>query len=353
MAQERNDIMNKLKQIFACATCFFGLLLAFTGGGIEAEASIDQWSSYNSDALNAFGIDQYYFNDYFQMNRWEIPSDGSSIITNIGLEQLGKDGLLMFAWEGIADHAYPSHVNSKITVQFINGEFRVVKSGGSSAVDNLFLAYIKDLSGLHNSYIEKYENRTPTQPKIYVKGNVVDIYVPYVYYTEEETLYIEKQFENKLKVLTGKEFDAQFRWSKFSTVEKYDNRYDTNYATNHGYFNKNIGNFLGQMGIGHLISFNCVSLYTDGQYMANPDYIIVDYTLGEFLNTYASVWHGGITPYTQRVILGNLTWNLFYSAKVTRFICTDYTLTLRAGKYLDVEPSEDYLGYYYNEGVKK
>ena len=339
------------KKILMIFICFSGALFVSNYYSNDVNAYVEDKQDYNSDALNSFGITNNYFNDYYQYTRKEIKNNN---LNKNERKQLGKDGLLMFAYKDIMGHARPSDVNNKITVHYQNEEFRIVKSGGNYAVDALFLAYIEDLSGLYNREVERDGGKL-VQPKITVNGNNVEIYVPYVYYTKEEKQYFNKQFENKLKVLTGKDFNVSFRFSKKENVAKFDKKYDYNAATNHIVFNNRIWKFI--MDNNAVNTYNNISnecpRYENGKYMSYPEYNIVPCTLAEFLNDYANRWHNGVSPYTQRFILGNLTWNLFYSAKVERVIFEDYTVTLRAGKYLDIELSEEYLSSYYNEGVLK
>ena len=349
----------KKKALMGIVGLFSAITLAFTGGVTEVNAYYEGMQfkeNYNTDALKAFGITDDYFHSYFDMTRLIVTSDMNSAERN----QLAKDGLMMFAWEGIQSHSLPSQVNNGITIHYVDGDFRIVGSGGSSAIDNLFLAFVQDLGG--NGHIDKVvekEHRTPTQPRILVNGRNVELYVPYVYYNKNERKYVEKQLENKLKVLTGADFNVTFKSSKKSSVDKYDKKYgvhvvkERNGVYGGAYDNSNLLNFLCDRHLEFTMDFNETARYENGNYMSYPDYYIVhDYKLYEFLDEWAYKWHGGSNAYTQRIILGNIVWNLFNSARVTRLVFEDFTLTLRAGKYLDIEPSEQYLSPLYNEGVQ-
>lgn len=335
---------------------------------IEAARYSENIKDWNSSALEEFGIPDSYFNQYFDMNRFTVDSS----MSDSELNQLERDGLLMFAYEDIIGHAYPSNVNNGITIHFVAntndgylidndtyGNFEIVSSGGSYAVDMLFLTYIRDLSGIHNSNIMASGGNL-VQPRITVSGNKVDLYIPYVYYSKNEREYYAKQLENKLKVLTGSEFDVTFRSSDKSTVEQYDAIFECNAISDSKYvYGQELSKFLlnneaiAAPGVVER-AYNESSVYKDGNYYANPNLIFVHAVyFSDFLDEYANQWHGGVSPYTQRFILGNLIWNLFYSAKVERVVFMDYTLTLRAGKYLDIELSEPYINYYFNEGVIK
>ena len=339
---------------------------------VEAARYSEDINDWNSSALDAFDIDKNFFDGYMSMTRSLVTSDMESGYIN----QLEKDGLLMFAYEDIIGHSYPSNVNNGITIHFTESTsgkesfysidddtaagFQIVGSGGSTSVDYLFLSFIRDLSnGMLNAAILR-EGGNLTQPTVKVDGNDIDVYIPYVYYPSDVRKYYATQLSNKLEVLTGKKFDVTIRTSKESTVRKLNDKYG-------------IENFKDTVGSLLLYSYvvsnkftidpdsqvqyienNNPSVYKMGQCYANPNLLFVhNITLAEFLNSGAEQRHNGVSPYTQRYVLADLVYELFFTAKVNRVVFSDYTITLRAGRYLDIESSEYYIGYYFNEGIIK
>lgn len=345
--------MFKFKKIMFSLFACFGLFLNFNYLALPTvEASVD----YNNDLAKAFNLSDEYMNAY-----WDKVTDGKYR----GLDELHEDGALTqkevdglekqlktelavgLESGGIGlGHVYPSDINNDLTIHFNleGGIFEVVKTSGNPTVDTLVLRFIQYTSSESAIYSGYNQTGKLIQPTWKVKGNKIDLYVPYVYYPKETRLYLAKQLENKLEALTGKDYAVTFRTSKQENAEKYDGCYTSGGFPTIPY---EINNVLYSIKDSDYVAFkwnsNLPGCY-NGKYLAMPNAFRIQYTnLSDFAVMLADYYGYSDDGQGHRMALATFLTELYYCPNVNRIILDDYTITFRAGKILDIEDSTIYI----------
>ena len=321
-------------------------ILTLSLGSISVNAAYN--SEYNSSALEAFGVSESDLDSYLDAIDDRSSFNQLDYYYGAGdwIDLFEQDVMTTFGHSIYIGRAYPSDVNNAIQVKYDRSfdGFIIKQSGGSNAVDVLFLSYVRQLGDVDMMY-EMYNSKGDSmkQPTVTVNGDNIDFYIPYVYYNKGTREYIAKQISNKLEVLTGKEFNVKFRTSDLWYVKAIDGR------INEPIYNINTIYFIEDMyaGAGYNVDIrvqdNGLPTYTNGNYYSNADYVIIDHLgLRGFLNVGSETLFGtelwGIERTDEITVLTHLVRNLFYSADVDTIVFSDYTITLRAGRYLEIQP---------------
>lgn len=224
--------MFKFKRLMVCLISCFTLFLSFNYFSVPtAEAAV----SYNTDLAKAWGISDKYMNNFYKKMWYDSQSadpynelnykDGDNeldYMQNTFNKQLNAALIMRLG------HCYPSDINSKLSIKVNEyNQFYIKESSGNETIDLLILNYVKTLgkAGRITSFNEKYNKNV--QPTWKVKGNKIDFYIPCVRYDSDVEKEIETSLEKKLKVLTGKSFDVNFRGSQEKSMQKYFNESTT------------------------------------------------------------------------------------------------------------------------------
>lgn len=313
-------------------------------------------TGYNANAYKAFGLSEKYMNAFD--SKWADGTYGKNDLRNVNLKKDStvtalENQTLALVSAMLDDNV--GTVSNDITIHYREDKNKFyIKSGGDTIVTNIIYRAVEAIG--FEGYMYAYNDNV--QPKFTVKGDSIDLYVPAVYYNKETRTYLAKQISNRLKVVTGKTYKVKVRTTRKENL-KVDNNLTVNsnlLAMSHDdpIYDTVIYPYRAEM------EYNPKLPYYDGKtYWSNPSYLIFSgYDLADYLTdrgidiAESRGWDYSIGE-CQRIALAELVYNQFINPTVVRYVFDDYTVTLRAGKTLDIEPSEEYLGYLYNEGVMK
>ena len=363
----KNNYLLKL----AVGGTLFASALVLNGSQEVGAEPILGW--YNENAIKEFNISKDYVEQFDIQFETGLHDYNLSFDTQYERDFLELDTLTLLSSYlqnglpynefGYMDTKELGRVSNKITVHYNNGEFELVDCE-DTIVANLILNFVRgvaDYVTTDNAHEEL--GVFAKQPRFYVSEKDIDIFVPYVYYNKDTRKYLATQLANRLEVLTGVRYDVHFRTSFESTVKKYN---PLNIGEQNGLF---ISNFLMKVeetyhiqnrydtyGMSYYMP-NKLPIYENGQYWANPSYIVFEeFTLSQYLTErgISIAEYMGVDCMIgecQRMALAELTYFQFMQPTVVRFVFSDYTVTLRAGRYLDIELSDRYLEACYSNNV--
>lgn len=213
----------------ALVSCF-ALLLCFNN---YSTPTVEAAVSYNTDLAKAWGLSNKYMNNFYK-KMW-YGSQKADPYDPLGYKDGDNQKVIDYMQNTFAKqlraaltmrlgHCYPSDVNSKLSIKVnSSGQFYIKKSSGNETIDLLIFNYVQSLGNANRikNFNSKYGKNV--QPTWTVKGNKIDFYIPCVRYSPSVEKQIETSLEKKLKVLTGKTFDVNFRGSQEKSMKKYFN----------------------------------------------------------------------------------------------------------------------------------
>lgn len=361
---------NYLLKLTVGGTLFASALVLNNTQEVGAEPILG-W--YNENAIEEFNISKDYVEQFDIQFETGLHDYNLSFDTQYERDFLELDTLTLLSSYlqnglpynelGYMQTKELGRVSNNITVHYNGKEFELVDCEDTIVAD-LILNFVKGVANI--VAIDNAHDKLGVfakQPSFYVSEKDIDIFVPYTYYNKDTRKYLATQLANRLEVLTGVRYDVSFRTSFESTVKKYD----TNSNVEHN--DLFINNFLWKVEEAYHVQNryddynmsyympNKLPIYENGQYWANPSYIVFEeLTLLQYLTERGI----GIAEYMgvdymigecQRMALAELTYFQFMQPTVVRFVFSDYTVTLRAGRYLDIELSDRYLEACYSNNV--
>ena len=152
--------------------------------------------------------------------------------------------------------------------------------------------------------------------------------------------------ENKLEALVGKDYSVTFRCSKAENVAKYSNAYNEGYIAVPFSIIETMSNIKDSNYWSYQYNAK-LPVKQNGKYLANPSAIRLEQTsLSDFADLLADYYGYENNGEGHRMALASFVSELYLSPTVTRVILSDYTITVRAGKILDIEDSTPYIKAY-------
>ena len=339
-------MFNFKRLVFSLFACF-GLFLAFNHFStptVEA-ANVD----YNTTLAKSWGISKDYMTNYHNKLFSDKYKTMKSDVTNEYMTKTYAKHIraqILLNW----DHVYPSNINNNLTIHFDydgDKEFHIVNSSGNYEVNMLVLTFIDSLAETGNML--EYERVTgkKVQPTWKVNGSNIDVYIPCVYYPKETRTYLAEALEDKIEMLTGKDYEVTFRTSKSENVQKIGGTISEDGMNNQFY---SIGMPFDVTST--LSNFTSVDYYTplvglpgykdNGKTYNYPAAIRVNCSFKEFVEGIDKYYVNQGTGYSQRNSLAMFMSELFYHPFIVRIVCDDYTISFDAKENLVIEPSGFY-----------
>ena len=350
-----------------------GGCLVFTSPHQEVQASF----THNINAQKAFKLSDKYVKNFDKKLSQGVYDRSDLRNVNLSKESTRKalrnQVLMLLAYDlnyGIDGYNTVGEVSNAITIHYDDTEYmdefgvagqdyKIVNGGENTLIANLVLNFVQGIGDkylMHDLY-QAYDGNIK-QPKFTVENDVITLYVPFVYYDTPTRQYLAKQLSNKIKVLTGKTYKVKINTSKEENAIKYGGNVNSK-TTLHF---ESIDDLSGRLMLfPRHEGFNIYSNkrnsfynkklpYYDGKtYYSCPQYYnMSDVKMADYLTErgidlaeeYGADWGIG---YAQRMALAEIVYYQFMSPTVYRVIFSDYTVTLRGGKTLDIEPSNGYI----------
>lgn len=350
-----------------------GGCLAFTSPHQEVQASF----YHNVNAQKAFKLSDEYVKNFDKKLSQGVYD--RSDLRNVNLlkestrKALRNQVLMILTYDlnyGIDDDMTVGQVSNAITIHYDDTEYmdefgiagqdyKIVSGGENTLVANLILNFVQGIGDqylMHDLY-QAYDGNIK-QPKFTVENDTITLYVPFVYYDISTRQYLAKQLSNKLKVLTGKTYKVKINTSKEENALKYGGNVNSKttlhlesicdltdrqslFPRGEG-FNKytNKGNTLYNKKLPH---YDGKTYYSCPQYYNMSDVKMADYLTERGIDLAEDLGADWGIGYAQRVALAEIVYYQFMAPTVYRVVFSDYAITLRGGKTLDIEPSSGYI----------
>ena len=343
-----------------------GLLATHVNSEVENVNAQINYNYYNKYACEEFGLSDDYINaferkfnnGYYSNNLADINlanTNTKEILENQILALLAinlQTGVGFNEW-GAYKEIEVGTVSNEITIHYTGLHYEIV-GGGNTVISNLILNFVKGIgcettNSLVHTKVGKLSKMR--QPRFTVKGDNIDLYIPYVYYNKETRTYFSDQLASRLEVLTGKKYNVNIRTSTKTLAKRFQQKnVNLNVNTTTGlalYFSPLLVEGYKSQQQYYDLDLRIVNgLPTKNN--PNPSTLEIEgldlaqylWVRGEAIYDYLGV-NGSVGEF-QRVAFAELLYYQFMYPYQMRIEFNDFTVTLRDNYTLEIKPTYVY-----------